>query len=267
MENRVAASNASQPVNFMALKKISSNNQGEVHLGVDFDTGVPTVAKIVRSKKQNKRELLILDQLNTREYKHFPKLFGTGTLQGESCFYLELLGSDIATLAPIGVPIDLPQVVSFGMQLVRRLEQLHAIGIIHNDLKLQNIVVGSGRENNIIKLIDFGLATSYVKDPLTWSEPKIQDSHIKTGNSMFEGNIAFASPDGLRNKKRSRKDDMMSVIYILIRLLTGYIPYTQECGSAEEIKYSKTHELPSKLCGRVCPIIKPFAKAIESLDF
>ena len=78
-----------------------------------------------------------------------------------------------------------------------------------------------GKEQNNVKLIDFGMATSYITTPLSFAEPATKEDHIKPGRSSFEGNIAFGSPDGLRNKKRSRRDDMISVIYIMVRLLTG----------------------------------------------
>ena len=123
------------------------------------------IAKCVNSSQKARREVLVLKQLKFKGHKHFPKLLGESTLGNKSCFFMEQEGKDIGTLCPRGSPLDIRQVVTFGMQLVRRLEQLHSIGILHNDLKLQNIVIGRGPEENNIKLIDFGISTSCIKNP------------------------------------------------------------------------------------------------------
>ena len=56
-----------------------------------------------------------------------------------------------------------------GIQLITLLEQIHSVGYIYNDLKPDNICVGEYRLTNTIhklKLIDFGLATLYLKKNL-----------------------------------------------------------------------------------------------------
>lgn len=94
------------------------------------------IAKFVNITSNAKREMLVLEQLMLKGFKHFPKILGESNINNKDCFFLEQLGLDIATLCPRGSPLDVRQVVTFGMQLVRRLEQLHSIGITHNDLKL-----------------------------------------------------------------------------------------------------------------------------------
>ena len=163
---------------------------------------------------------------------------------------MDQLGLDIATLCPIGSPLDIRQVITFGMQLVRRLEQLHSLGITHNDLKLQNIVVGTGPEENNIKLIDFGISSSYIKSPIKWCDPQTDMEHISNGSSQFEGNIAFASANCLNDRKRSRKDDLISVVYILLRLCLGELPYYGEAYTIEEYRLAKNNESPTELCTR-----------------
>jgi serine/threonine protein kinase len=68
--------------------------------------------------------------------------------------------------------------------LVTLIEQIHTIGIVHNDIKLDNICVGYPQpsdesEMHELKIIDFGLATSYVEKQCLFNEPKCDQDHIK----------------------------------------------------------------------------------------
>ena len=84
---------------------------------------------------------------------------------------------------------------------------------------------------------------------------------------MFEGNIAFASSNCLNNQKRSRKDDMISVVYILLRLCLGELPYYGKCFTIEEYRRVKNNESPTQLCSRQYPLLSEFAAVIEALSF
>jgi serine/threonine protein kinase len=90
---------------------------------------------------------------------------------------------------------------------------LHSLGFVHNDLKLENIVVGD--KNNMglrnIRLIDFGYASAIVRDP------------CKTD---FCGNLAFASKYALRFQRTSQRDDLISLAYILVYLHKGQLSFS-----------------------------------------
>ena len=68
-----------------------------------------------------------------------------------------------------------------GIKIIDLLEDLHSIGVIHNDLKLNNLCVGgpkSDDELDELKLIDFGIASSYVTKENLFREPTSPEHHI-----------------------------------------------------------------------------------------
>ena len=99
----------------------------------------------------------------------------------------------------------------FTYQLIQNLRSLHDMSFVHNDLKLENILVGRSDPNQIY-LIDFGLATRW-QDPAT----KVHISKMRT--NVFQGNIRFATKHQCHGFKTSRRDDIQSAFYILIYLL------------------------------------------------
>lgn len=86
------------------------------------------------------------------------------------------------------------------------------MGFIHNDLKLDNIIIGKNDPHNIY-LIDFGLSCKY-------HEP--DGSHVKKQYiEKFSGNFLFSSLNSCRGNNKSRRDDIQSLLYIMVYLLNN----------------------------------------------
>ncbi len=103
------------------------------------------------------------------------------------------------------------------LQLIDLIEKLHSVNLVHNDLKLENIVVGV-RDPSQLHLIDFGLTQSLVD---------VNGKHIqKCYMKNFSGNFMFSSLNSCRGFNKSRRDDIESIFYILIFLLNNqYLPW------------------------------------------
>jgi serine/threonine protein kinase len=100
---------------------------------------------------------------------------------------------------------------------IKRLRVLHHCGFVHNDLKLDNIIVGQ-HDPNIIYLIDFGLSCKFLDET---------GNHIKKDYiEKFSGNFLFASLNSCRGNNKSRRDDIQSLMYIMVYLLNkNYLPW------------------------------------------
>jgi serine/threonine protein kinase len=97
---------------------------------------------------------------------------------------------------------------------LRQLEAIHEAGYTHGDIKPDNITIGqdpTSLDNTMrARLIDFGLSTCH-KD-----EQKVD---------YFEGSIMFSSPHVMNLKPRARRDDLISLSYLLLYLM-GELPFT-----------------------------------------
>lgn len=80
---------------------------------------------------------------------------------------------------------------------------------MHNDLKPDNIVIGFKDPENVY-LIDYGLGCKFIEN----------GQHIKkVFLQKFSGNIIFASLNSCRGNSKSRRDDIQSLVYLMIYLL------------------------------------------------
>jgi len=148
--------------------------------------------------------------------------------------------------------------------MLNSLEKLHGIGIVHNDLKLSNIMVGdaNGPALNRITLIDFSLSTSFYDS---------EGNHIKEAqNALGKGNQAFSSFSCLNGINTCRKDDLISLVYIMLYLQSGDFEFLQldiETVSEEDIVLAKYKATAKSMCKGDLLVFKSFAKMVFSLKF
>ena len=110
---------------------------------------------------------------------------------------------------------SLKTVLTIGICLVDRLQNLHDRGYLHCDIKPDNVMIGDfkhdRKEMEIIYLIDFGLAMSYLDK---------NGKHIPLkSNVPFRGNVVFASKHAFSKVTQSRRDDVIALAYLLYYLI------------------------------------------------
>eukprot|EP01022_Parablepharisma_sp_SALTPOND_P016031 TRINITY_DN2308_c0_g1_i3.p3 TRINITY_DN2308_c0_g1~~TRINITY_DN2308_c0_g1_i3.p3 ORF type:complete len:217 (+),score=35.48 TRINITY_DN2308_c0_g1_i3:535-1185(+) len=103
-------------------------------------------------------------------------------------------------------------------QMVERIKYLHEKNFIHRDLKPENFLIGLGKKQNTLYLIDYGLAKRYLA--------------VKTGEHItgeaepkFVGAVRYASLSAHLKKAQGRKDDLEAIGYILVYLFKGVLPW------------------------------------------
>ena len=118
-------------------------------------------------------------------------------------------------------------IYSLGIQLINILEQIHSAGQVFNDLKLDNLLFDLGvdvttlrtTEENIfakynVNIIDFGFVCPYVDHESNEHLEKVQ-------LDIFRGNMVFSSINQLKFHSTSRRDDLISLFYLLVYLMKG----------------------------------------------
>jgi serine/threonine protein kinase len=134
---------------------------------MDKLSGKNVLAKITSDKEMNFKEHSILMALQGQS--HFPVLYGGGTFNAQgadskSFLIMEQLGKNLdQILEERQKCFTLHTICQLGIHLVSSLEKLHAIGCVHNDIKPENIVIDSQNMLYPVKLIDFGLCSTFLE--------------------------------------------------------------------------------------------------------
>ena len=105
-------------------------------------------------------------------------------------------------------PIDAPQAVDFSLQIARALSHAHGKGIVHRDIKPQNILVV---EDGVIKVADFGIAN------LQSEVPDVENEAI--------GSVHYISPEQARGLPVDGRSDIYSLGIVMYEMLSGKLPF------------------------------------------
>ncbi len=125
--------------------------------------------------------------------------------------------------------LSLMQAYNIASQICDGLEAAHRQGIIHRDLKTQNIII----HGNQIKIIDFGLART---------------SHLEgmTATGLIMGTPEYMAPEQVSGQKVDERADIYSLGIILYELFTGKVPFTGDSAIAVGFKQLKEDPPPPR---------------------
>ena len=148
--------------------------------------------------------------------------------------------------------LDWKDVVHFTFQILRALQHAHDKGIVHRDMKPQNIML---LEDGTIKIMDFGIARFAC------------DERVSVGKAI--GSVHYISPEQASGGVTDAKSDLYSVGIIMYEMLTGKLPFegkTPEMVAVKQIQAQARSPLalnPKIPQGLVDIIIRAMQKAPE----
>jgi serine/threonine protein kinase len=135
-------------------------------------------------------------------------------------------GEDLRTFINRTGALNLKKAISVSKQVTEGLKEAHSIGILHRDLKPQNIMID---KNGNAKIMDFGIARS-----------KKATGFTEAGKVV--GTPSYMSPEQLDGKKVDERSDIYSLGIILFEMLTGVAPFEGE--DPFSIAYKQKMEKP-----------------------
>lgn len=133
-------------------------------------------------------------------------------------------------------PLSWNEAVHFTLQILRGLQHAHDKGVVHRDIKPQNIMV---LPDGIIKVADFGIA-------------RFARSEQETITDKAIGSVHYISPEQAKGEKTDEKADIYSVGVMLYEMLTGKLPFQAESAvSVAIMQLQKDPVLPRDINGSI----------------
>ena len=147
----------------------------------------------------------------------FPKLISFGKIKKYNILIETLLGKSLYNMYfKTENKCNLADTCLIGLQILERLEYIHSQNLVYRDVKPENFLIGID-DPNIIYIIDFGLCKKYRSSKT--------GKHILPGlTKRFNGTISYVSPNVFKGKEASRRDDLISLGYMLLYLIRKSIP-------------------------------------------
>jgi serine/threonine-protein kinase len=206
--------------------KIGEGGMGEVYQATDTDLNRIVALKILPShiaSQHTRLQRFVLEAkaASALNHPHILTIYEIGAVGDLRFIATEFV--DGGTLQQrIKTGLNLAQVLEIAIQIAGALSAAHTAGIVHRDIKSENIMV---RNDGYAKLLDFGLAKLIEPESLASDPDAPTRAQVHTGAGIVLGTANYMSPEQAKGLPIDARTDLWSLGAVLYEMVTGHVPF------------------------------------------
>jgi eukaryotic-like serine/threonine-protein kinase len=217
--------------NYQIKTKVGEGGMGSVYMAEHPLIGKRVALKILHAEFSSKEDVVKrffqeAKAVNDIQHPNIVDIVDYGVItspHGQSTVYfiMEFLdGPSLADLIRNEAPLAPERALSVALQIADALGACHSAGVVHRDLKPDNIIlIPRGRERDFVKVLDFGIAK------LTGD----QKVSVRTRTGLLMGTPAYMSPEQCEGSATvDHRTDVYALGILLYEMLSGQVPFTGE---------------------------------------
>lgn len=211
------------------IRNIGEGGMANVYLALDTILNRKVAVKVLRGDlatdekfvRKFQREASAASNL---DHPNIVGIYDVGEDNGNYFIVMEYVeGQTLKSLIKRRGSLTLPEVLDIMTQLTSGIAHAHQNGIIHRDIKPQNVLI---LDDGLIKIADFGIAHALNSEELTQT------------NSVM-GSVHYLPPEQANGEQSTFKSDIYSLGILMFELLTGHVPFKGENAVEIAIKQMK----------------------------
>ncbi len=215
---------------YKILDRIGAGGMGEVYRARDTRLGRTVAIKVLGASvvaDQDRRARFLQEARAAASLSHpnIATLYEIGEDQDQLFLVFEYVPGDTLKKLIAGRPVNPRRAIDLAVQIADALADAHAAGIVHRDIKPDNVIV---TPKGNAKILDFGLAT--------WTtggaEREQAATMMETSAGTTLGTVAYMSPEQALGERVDQRTDIFSLGIVLFEMLTGKLPFTGATSTA-----------------------------------
>jgi serine/threonine-protein kinase len=193
---------------------LASGGMGAIFRGIDYMLRRPVAIKVLHphlaqtgAAERFFREGRVLGSLM---HPNLATIFDMGSENGLPYLVMEFVdGESLAAIIERDAPLSRAAGMPIALQLCRGLAYMHERGVVHRDIKPQNILITNGDR---VRIVDFGIARG-------------PEASEMTAPGWVMGTAQYLAPETVAGEAATARSDLYSLGVVLYRLFTGRLPF------------------------------------------
>ena len=216
---------------YQVLSRIGRGGMGEVFLSQDTRLNRKVALKLLRSDLTANEDRLrrFQQEAQAASALNHPNILTIHEIgQEASLLYIatEYVEGETLRQHISQAPMALGQALDVAIQVASALSAAHQAGIVHRDVKPENVIL---RRDGYVKVLDFGLAKLAEPKGLETGAPTLP--RIETEPGMVMGTVSYMSPEQARGLAVDARTDIWSLAAMLYEMASGHQPFDAETAS------------------------------------
>jgi tRNA A-37 threonylcarbamoyl transferase component Bud32/tetratricopeptide (TPR) repeat protein len=207
---------------YEVTRLLGRGGMGEVHLARDVRLGRDVALKCISQSKdltpkRRRRQEREARAIAALAHPSIAQIYDVVTHDDRDWLVLEFVEGHTLTELLAAGPLPVDRTVRLAIQVAEALAHAHDAGILHRDLKADNVMVSPGDR---VRLLDFGLAK--IRD----------DDESLTEDGVVVGTLSSVSPEQAEGRTVDQRSDLFSFGTLLYQMLTGRHPFKSDTATA-----------------------------------
>jgi serine/threonine protein kinase/Flp pilus assembly protein TadD len=250
-ETQLTAGQSVGPYKIVSL--LGEGGMGEVYLAHDIRLGRKVALKRLPAQftldaervRRFEQEARAASALN---HPNIVTIHEIGRANSTRFITTEFIDGETLRLHMASTRMKLDEVLDIATQVASALAAAHAAGIVHRDIKPDNVML---RRDRIVKVLDFGLAKLALQSASAVDLEDATRALVKTSPGMVMGTVQYMSPEQARGQEVDLRTDIWSLGIVLHEMVTGRVPFEGETPSHVIVSLMENDPPPLSLYSEV----------------